>query len=62
MFSATMNTKNQIPNTPKIKITKNGARIAYGDNVELPVSIALVRQYLEYMLIANQPITIELVP
>jgi len=61
-----MNTQKTQKTPPKnpthIKITKNGARVVYGDNVEIPVSKSLVNRYVEYMLMANENVVIELVP
>ena len=46
-----------------IKITKYGAYISGNrDGIEIPVSKAWVRQYVEYMLATNQEVSIETAP
>jgi len=61
-----MNTQNSQKTSHKnpthIKITKNNTYVSYGNGIEIPVSKALITQYVEYMLIANENVVIEIVP
>jgi hypothetical protein len=54
--------KNQTPTPNKIVVERSGVYVKYHDGIRIPVSKSLVRQYVEYMLIANQEITIEVIP
>jgi hypothetical protein len=58
-----MATKNQTKIPPKIpphvKITKNNAWISHDGIVEIPVSKTWIREYVEYMLVTNQEIIVE---
>jgi len=56
-----MDPKNPKLTSPKIVVEKSGVYVKYNDGIRIPVSRALIRQYMEYMLIANQEIAIELV-
>ena len=57
-----MNTKNSHKNSTHIRVAKNNVYVKYHDGIEMPVSKSLIRQYVEYMLIANENVVIEIVP
>jgi hypothetical protein len=57
-----MANKNQTKNPTYIKVVKSGTYIKYGDEVEVPVSRVWVRQFVEYALVTNQEIVVEVAP